>query len=122
MFLTIAQSNSATALMKLAAIICTGVIGGACFTTGILLGIEILTILGICVLVLCILGLLLYYIFIRPQQQQQQHPTLSTVSAIAQASLYSTNNMNTMKRNKSDTDLELINRESIKNTVEDEQV
>jgi len=120
MFLTVAQSNSATALMKLAAIICTGVIGGACFTTGIILSIEVLTVVGICVLVLCILGLLLYYILSKPVQQQ--HPTLSTVSAIAQASHYSTNNMNTMKRNKSDTDLELINRESIKNTVEDELV
>ena len=121
MFLTIAQSNSATSLMKLAGIICTGVLGGACFTTGIILRIEILTIIGICVLVLCIIALLLYYIFTRPLQQQQ-HPTLSTISAIAQASLYSTNNMNTMKRNKSDTDLELINRESAKNTIEDEQV
>jgi len=37
MFLTIAQSNTATALMRLAGIICTGVIGGACFTTGILM-------------------------------------------------------------------------------------
>jgi predicted lipid-binding transport protein (Tim44 family) len=120
MFLTIAQSNSATALTKLAAIICTGVLGGACFTTGILMQIETLTILGICVLVLCIIGLILYYILSKPVQQQ--HPTLSTVSAIAQASLYSTNNMNTMKRNKSDTDLELINRESIKNTVEDDLV
>ena len=122
MFLTIAQFNSATALTKLAAIICTGVIGGACFTTGILMSIDVLTILGICILVLCILGLLLYYILSKPVQQQQQHPTLSTVSAIAQASLYSTNNMNTMKRNKSDTDLELINRESAKNTVEDDLV
>jgi hypothetical protein len=32
---------------------------------------------------------------------------------------FSTNNMNTMKRNKSDTDLELINRESEKNTIRD---
>ena len=122
MFLTIAQSNSATALMKLAGIICTGVLGGACFTTGIVLRIEILTIVGICVLVLCIIALLLYYILSKPIQQQQQHPTLSTVSAIAQASLYSTNNMNSMKRNKSDTDLELINRESAKHSMEDEQV
>jgi branched-subunit amino acid ABC-type transport system permease component len=119
MFLSIAQSNSATALMKLAGIICTGVLGGACFTTGIILRIEILTIVGICVLVLCIIALLLYYIFTRPLQQQQ-HPTLSTATAVA--NLYSTNNMNTMKRNKSDTDLELINRETAKNTIEDEQV
>ena len=120
MYLTIAQSNSATNLAKLAGIISTGLLGAACFTTGILMSIQILTIVGICMLVLCILGLLLYYILTKPVQQQ--HPTLSTVSAIAQASLYSTNNMNTMKRNKSDTDLELINRESAKNTVEDEQV
>jgi sensor histidine kinase regulating citrate/malate metabolism len=120
MFLTIAQSNSATSLMKLAGIICTGVLGGACFTTGIILRIEILTIIGICVLVLCIIALLLYYIFTKPVQQQQQHPTLSTATAVA--NLYSTNNMNTMKRNKSDTDLELINRETAKNTIEDEQV
>ena len=122
MFLTIAESNTATSLMKLAGIISTGVLGGACFTTGIVLRIEILIIIGICILILCILGLLLYYILSKPVQQQQQHPTLSTVSAIAQASLYSTNNMNTMKRNKSDTDLELINRESAKHTIEDEQV
>jgi formate hydrogenlyase subunit 3/multisubunit Na+/H+ antiporter MnhD subunit len=120
MWLTIAQSNSATSLMKLAGIISTGVLGGACFTTGIVLRIEILTIVGICVLILCIIALLLYYILSKPVQQQ--HPTLSTVSAIAQASHYSTNNMNTMKRNKSDTDLELINRESAKHTIEDEQV
>ena len=120
--MTIAQSNTATSLMKLAGIISTGVLGGACFTTGIVLRIEILIIIGICILILCILGLLLYYILSKPVQQQQQHPTLSTVSAIAQASLYSTNNMNTMKRNKSNTDLELINRESAKHTIEDEQV
>ena len=122
MFLSIAQSNTATSLMKLAGIITTGLLGAACFTTGIVLRIEILIIIGICILILCILGLLLYYILSKPVQQQQQHPTLSTVSAIAQASLYSTNNMNTMKRNKSDTDLELINRESAKHTIEDEQV
>ena len=119
MFLSITQSNSATALMKLAGIICTGVLGGACFTTGIILRIEILTVIGICVLVLCIIALLLYYIFTKPLQPQQ-HPTLSTATAVA--NLYSTNNMNTMKRNKSDTDLELINRETAKHTIEDEQV
>jgi hypothetical protein len=82
---------------------------------------DILTIIGICVVAISILGLFLYYMFTKPlQQQQQQHPTLSTATVIP--TLYSTNNMNSMKRNKSDTDLELINRESAKNTIEDEQV
>lgn len=71
-------------------------------------------------LVLCILGLFLFYILTKPQQQQQQQQHLSTATAVP--THYSTNNMNTMKRNKSDTDLELINRESVKHAVEDEQV
>ena len=108
------QSTVPTTITRLVGIIGCGILGATCFTVGMLMNIEILTIIGLCMLVLCIIGLLLYYILTNPlQQQQQQQIHLSTATAVP--THYSTNNMNTMTRNKSDTDLELINRESEKN-------
>lgn len=92
-------------------LICIGLLGASLFTTGILFNMTSLVIAGICLTALVILGMLLYYLYghnQRPssQLQPQASPPFHNPAA------YSSNNMNSMKRNKSDTDLELINRQS----------
>jgi hypothetical protein len=97
------------------------VIGGGLFGTGIVLSITPLVATGIALMVVSIMGLLVDYIFCKKESVRVHNPVA-----------YSTNNMNTMKRNhniaegnniptpsafstkrnKSDTDLELINRQS----------
>lgn len=85
-------------------LIAVALLGTSCFATGLLFSMNELMIIGIVSLFLFILGLFVFmYCF--PKQAQQ------TVQANP-AQRYTTNNMNTMKRNKSDTDLELINRET----------
>jgi hypothetical protein len=86
-------------------LIYVGLIGGGLFTAGIVLFMMPLVIAGIALLVLSIMGMLVYCLFCRPASPHVQiHNPMPTS--------YSTNNMNTMKRNKSDTDLELINRQT----------
>ena len=87
-------------------------VGAGLFATGIILSISPLIATGIAVIVIAILGLLVDYIFCKKEAVRVHNPIA-----------YSTNNMNTMKRdptpsafstkrNKSDTDLELMNRQS----------
>jgi len=83
------------------ALICVGLIGACLFTTGILFGMMPLTIPGIILLALATVGMIVWYVYKTPQGMM---PIERQVPVVA----YTTNNMNTMKRNKSDTDLELI--------------
>lgn len=85
-------------------LIAVALLGTSCFATGIIFSMNELVIVGIICLILFIIGLGIFmYCF--PKQTQQ---TVQTNPA----QRYTTNNMNSMKRNKSDTDLELINRET----------
>ena len=87
-------------------------VGAGLFATGFILSISPLIATGIALIVIAILGLLVDYIFCKKETVRVHNPIA-----------YSTNNMNTMKRdpmpsafstkrNKSDTDLELMNRQS----------
>ena len=83
-----------------------GGMGGILFATGLLLPMEPLVAAGIGLIVASIVGLLIQYIYyLKP-----------VVPSVPEGPRYSTNNMNTivngMKRNKSDTDLELINKQT----------
>jgi len=98
------------------------VIGGGLFATGLVLSINSLIATGIALMAIAIVGLLVEYIFCKKETAVRVHNPIA----------YSTNNMNTMtrnhiiaegnniprpsafstKRNKSDTDLELMNRQS----------
>ena len=90
-------------------LITLALLGTSCFSTGILFSMNTLIIIGIVSLALFIVGIGIFmYCF--PKQAQQ---TVQTNPA----QRYTTNNMNTMKRNKSDTDLELINKNSIQETL-----
>ena len=92
-----------------------GLIGGGLFTAGIVLSMMSLVIAGIALLVLSIMGMLVYCLYCRPASPHVQiHNPMP-----AYATSYSTNNMNTMKRNKSDTDLELINRQTAAAAADD---
>ena len=85
------------------ALICVGLIGACLFTTGIIFGMMPLTVSGIVLLALAVLCMILWYVYKKPQN----HALIEKQTSVA----YTTNNMNTintMKRNKSDTDLELI--------------
>jgi hypothetical protein len=87
-------------LMVLVALICVGVLGAALFVTGIVLSVLSLVAVGIGLLAVSVVGMIIKYIL-------NQKPV-----AVHVPIPYTTNNMNTMKRNKSDTDLELINRQT----------
>ena len=89
-------------IAALALLICTGVAGAGLFTTGILLYMTPLIAVGIGLSAIAVGGMIVVYVYCRPPQQLQQQ----------NQPIYSTNNMSTMKRNKSDTDLELINRQT----------
>lgn len=90
-------------------LICIGLLGASLFTTGILYNMTPLVISGICLTAVVILGMLVYYVYIpKPQSQHLPH----TPPPLYNPATYSSNNMNSMKRNKSDTDLELINRQN----------
>ena len=87
-----------------------GGIGAILFATGLLLPLIPLVATGIGLIGASIVGLLANYMYgAAPAEPIQPR--------------YSTNNMNTiamgMKRNKSDTDLELINKETNRNQTED---
>jgi hypothetical protein len=95
-------------IAALTLLICTGVAGAGLFTTGILLYMTPLIAVGIGLSAIAVGGMIVVYVYCQPQNQTQQtNQTNQTNQPI-----YSTNNMNTMKRNKSDTDLELINRQT----------
>jgi hypothetical protein len=87
-------------------LIYVGMIGGGLFAAGIVLSMMPLVFAGIAILALSIMGMLVYCLYCRPATVHTHNP-LPSLSALS----YS-NNMNTMKRNKSDTDLELINRQT----------
>lgn len=89
------------------ALICAGLLGACLFTTGIIFSMMSLTVAGIILLALAVASMALWYVYKMPPNQGLM-PIERQVPVVA----YTTNNMNTMKRNKSDTDLELINRES----------
>lgn len=112
-------------LVVVAALICLGAIGGGLFAAGIVLPLPALVAVGITLLVISVVGMLLNYV-LSPRPTVVHNPI--PVS-------YSTNNMNSMKRNrivehntstisadstywnKSDTDLELINRQEEGNLI-----
>ena len=87
-------------------LICVGLLGASLFTTGIIFMITPLVAAGIAILVLSIFGMLVHYVYC------QQSSSQNLPAQIKMAVTYTSNNMNTMKRNKSDTDLELISRQN----------
>jgi hypothetical protein len=91
-------------------LICVGLLGASLFTTGIIFAITPMVAAGIGILILSIFGMLVHYIYYK---QSHPQPPLHLQNPVA----YTSNNMNTMKRNKSDTDLELINRQQTENEV-----
>jgi hypothetical protein len=92
-----------------------GGVGGILFATGLLLPMDYLVAAGVGLICASIVGLLVNYVYclkpLVPSVQTQQ-----TQQTQSDRPRYSTNNMNvianSMKRNKSDTDLELINKQS----------
>ena len=93
-------------IAALALLICTGVAGAGLFTAGILLYMTPLIAVGIGLSAIAVGGMIVVYVYCQPHQQNQTNQTNKPQT------IYSTNNMNTMKRNKSDTDLELIDRQT----------
>ena len=95
-----------TSLYWLCVSLIVGGVGGILFATGLLLPMAPLVATGIGLICASLVGLLMnYFYFLAP-----------TMPSVPEGPRYSTNNMNTivngMKRNKSDTDLELINRQT----------
>jgi len=95
-----------TSLYWLSVSLIVGGMGGILFATGLLLPMEPLVAAGIGLIVASIVGLLIQYVYyLKP-----------VMPSVPEGPRYSTNNMNTivngMKRNKSDTDLELINKQT----------
>ena len=98
-------------MLPLLCTIAIGLTGASCFTVGIVWSITEMTIIGISLISLSIIAMgLLYWVW-----RVTSAPT--TITHSQEEVRYSTNNMNTMKRNKSDTDLELINKQTEMNTV-----
>jgi hypothetical protein len=101
-----------TSLYWLCISLVVGGVGGILFATGLLVPMDYLVAAGVGLICASIVGLLVNYVYclkpmvpsVQTQQTQQEGPR------------YSMNNMNTivngMKRNKSDTDLERINKQS----------
>jgi ABC-type uncharacterized transport system permease subunit len=87
-------------------LICVGLLGASLFTTGIIFSMTPMVAAGLVFLVLSIFGMLVHCVYYK----QSLQPTLP--AQIKMAVHYTSNNMNTMKRSKSDTDLELISRQS----------
>ena len=99
-----------SSMLGASGIIVIGLLGASCFASGILFSMNELVITGIVFTGLFIISLGLFIYFF-PKKTSQQ-----TVQANP-AQRYTTNNMNSMKRNKSDTDLELINRNSVETDI-----
>ena len=91
-------------------LIAIGLAGASCFAVGIIWSLQSMVITGITLTALCIAAMGVFYWYSKPK------PTITISNDVR----FSTNNMNTMKRNKSDTDLELINKQSEKNSIVDE--
>jgi hypothetical protein len=91
-------------------LIAIGLAGASCFAVGIIWSLQAMVITGIILTALCIAGMGVFYWYSKPK------PTITHYNDVK----FSTNNMNTMKRNKSDTDLELINKQTEKNSIVDE--
>jgi len=89
-------------------LICVGLLGASLFTTGIIFMMTPMVAAGLVFLVLSVFGMLFHYVYCK--QSPSQQPTLP--AQIKMAVHYTSNNMNTMKRSKSDTDLELIRRQT----------
>jgi hypothetical protein len=98
-----------TSLYWLCISLIVGGVGGILFTTGLLVPMDYLVAAGVGLICASIVGLLVNYVFCLK-------PLVPTQQTQSDRSRYSTNNMNvianSMKRNKSDTDLELINKQS----------
>ena len=86
-----------------------GAIGIGLFSAGISLSITPLTATGIALIIAAILGIIIYHLCFGYTETRSH---IHTIQPVPNPFSYSTNNMNTMKRNKSDTDLELINRQA----------
>ena len=102
-----------TSLYWLCVSLIVGVIGGILFAAGLLLPMAPLVATGIGLISASLVGLLMNYCYF-------SGPTMLIQQTQPDRPRYSTNNMNTivngMKRNKSDTDLELINRQTVEAT------
>jgi len=102
----IINSGKMTSLYWLCVSLVVGGVGGILFITGLLVPMVPLVATGIGLIGASLVGLLMNYFYCLT-------PTMPTQP---ERPRYSTNNMNvianTMKRNKSDTDLELINRQT----------
>jgi hypothetical protein len=84
-------------------LIAVALLGTSCFATGIVFSMNELVIVGIISLIVFIIGIGIFmYCFPKQTQQTVQGNPVQR---------YTTNNMNSMKRNKSDTDLELISKQ-----------
>jgi hypothetical protein len=98
-------------MIALLLFICTGLLGTSLFATGIIFGLTPLIAVGIGLIAFCILAMIVWHVWNprswppRMLSQSQDHVRTPNPAT------YSTNNMNTMKRNKSDTDLELMRRD-----------
>ena len=99
-------------VLFLVALALTGIV---CFACGMVYSINALVIAGIVCLSLFIVSLTVFHFCFSKQYFTKTHVQTNPGRG------FTTNNMNTMKRNKSDTDLELINRESKANEGMDEQ-
>jgi len=90
-------------MLSLLGLIALGLLAASCFATGVLFSMEPLIITGIVatVIFIIILALIMYFFPKQSTTQVQTNPTQR----------YTANNMNSMKRNKSDTDLELISKQ-----------
>ena len=103
-----------TSLYWLCISLVVGGVGGILFATGLLVPIDYLVAAGVGLICASIVGLLVNYVYcLKPMESVQTQQTQQTQS---ERPRYSTNSMNvvanTMKRNKSDTDLELINKQT----------
>jgi hypothetical protein len=102
-----------TSIYWLCVSLVVGGVGAILFATGLLLPMTPLVATGVGLIGASVVGLLVNYIY-----GAAPAPVAEPIQP-----RYSTNNMNTiamgMKRNKSDTDLELINKETNKNQMED---
>ena len=90
-------------MLSVLGLIALGLLAASCFATGILFSMEPLVITGITLTIvfIVILALIMYFVPKSSTTQVQTNPTQR----------YTANNMNSMKRNKSDTDLELISKQ-----------
>jgi len=90
-------------MLSVLSLIALGLLAASCFATGMIFSMEPLVITGIVatVVFIVILALIMYFVPKPSTTQVQTNPTQR----------YTGNNMNSMKRNKSDTDLELISKQ-----------